>query len=113
MPILPLLGETDPITYTPAAAAGDEFDNADGVTELEIWNRAGISLRVEFVEQRNCSFGEKGVHVGRIETIPPGSKLRVRHFHIWRYNNKSKRVEIIYPDGATGLELAALFRPCL
>ena len=113
MALLPLLGETDPITYTPATAIGDEFDNAAGVTELEIWNRAGIPLRVEFVEQRNCSFGEKGVHAGRIVTIPAGSKLRVRHFQIWRYNDKASRVHTLYPDGETGIELAALFRPCL
>jgi len=113
MALLPLLGETDPITYTPANAAGDEFDNANRATELEIWNRAGISLRVEFIEQRNCTFGEKGVHSARIITMTPGTKTRVRHFEIWRYNNRSNRVEMIYPDGATGLELAALDRPCL
>lgn len=113
MAILPKLGETDPITYTAADAAGDAFDNANGFAELEIYNRSGLSLRVEFTEQRNCTFGEKGVHARRIEMVPPGAKTRVRHFQIWRYNNTSNQVEMIYPDGVAGLELAALDRPSL
>ncbi len=112
MPTLPLLSETDPITYTVADVDGDEFDNLAGVSEIEIFNRSGLALRVEFVEQRNCSFGEKGVHLNRIETVPAGSKNRLRHFHIWRYNNSANRVEMTYPDGVVGLELAALDRPC-
>ncbi len=113
MAVLPLLVENDPVIYSTAAPAGDEFDNSGGVTELEIWNRAGKTLRVEFVEQRDCTFGEKGVHADRIATLAPGVKTRVRHFQIWRYNNAARRVEMIYPDGATGLALAALYRPAL
>ena len=113
MGLLPLLVENDPVTYTAASAGGDEFDNVAGVTELEIWNRAGKTLRVEFVEQRNCTFGEKGVHAARIATLAPGVKTRVRHFQIWRYNNAANRVEMIYPDGEQGLALAALDRPAI
>jgi hypothetical protein len=111
--LLPLLGETDPLTYTPASAGGDEFDNADGFTELEIWNRAGKTLRVIFTEQRNCTYGETGVHVDQIVTMSPGVKTRVRLFQIWRYNNSAGRIELTYPDGELGLALAALYRPAL
>ena len=113
MAILPIIGETDPITFTPATAGGDEFDNAKGVTGLKISNTSGGPLRVEFVEQRNCSFGEKGVHITRIVTVAAGAKRRIPRFQIWRYNNSFNRVEMIYPDGVAGLELAALDRPCL
>ena len=113
MAVLPLLGETDAVVYTSASAGGDEFDNAAGVTELEIWNRAGKTLRVVFTEQRNCTYGETGVHVDQIVTMAPGVKTRVRLFQIWRYNNSASRVELTYPDGELGLELASLFRPAL
>ena len=113
MAILPLLGETDQVTYTPASAGGDEFDNAAGFTELEIWSRAGKTLRVQFVEQRDCTYGEKGSHAASLVTMAPGSKTRLRLFSIWRYNNGSHRVEMTYPDGELGLELAALYRPAL
>lgn len=113
MAILTRLGETDAIVYTEVSAAGDEFDNADGYSEVEIYNRSGQTRRVIFVEQHDCTFGEKGSHAAQIATVPPGAKLRVRHFTIWRYNNASKRVEMTYPDGTAGLEVAALYRPAL
>ena len=113
MAILVRLGETDPIVYTSASAGGDEFDNANGFSELEIYNRSGSTRRVQFVEQRDCTFGEKGSHAAQIVTVPPGAKLRVRHFQIWRYNNAAQRVEMIYLDGVAGLQLAALDRPAL
>jgi len=46
--ILTRLGETDPIVYTPASAGGDEFDNANGYSEVEIYNRAGLTRREGF-----------------------------------------------------------------
>lgn len=113
MAILPLIGETDVITFTPATASGDEFDNAKGVSGLQIWNQSGGALRVEFIEQRDCNFGEKGVHVTRIVTVAAGAKTRIPRFQIWRYNNSSDRVQMIYPDGVASLSLAALDRPCL
>ncbi len=113
MAILPIIGETDEITFTVASAGGDEFDNAAGVSSLQIKNTSGGPLRVEFVEQRNCSFGEKGIHVTRIVTVAGGTTMRIPRFQIWRYNNANKRVEMIYPDGEASLELAALDRPCL
>ena len=111
MSTLPLLGETDPIVYTKASADGDEFDNRSGFTEIEIWNRSGSVRTVEFVEQRNCSFGEQNVHATRLLSIDPGVKIRSRRFSAWRYNNKSNHVEMIYPDSEAGIELAALYRP--
>ena len=113
MAILPLIGETEEITFTPASAAGDEFDNAAGTSGLVIWNQSAGSLRVEFVEQRNCSYGEKGVHITRVVTVLAGVQHRIPRFTSWRYNNANKRVEMIYPDGETDIELAALDRPCL
>lgn len=113
MAILPIIGENDVITFTAASAGGDQFDNAKGVTGLVIWNTGAGPLRVEFVEQRNCNFGEKGVHVTRIVTVAAGVKFRIPRFQRWRYNNQSDRVEMIYPDGETDLMLAALDRPCL
>jgi len=113
MAILPIIGETDPITFTSATASGDEFDNAKGITGLQISNTSGVDLRVEFVEQRDCSFGEKDIHVNRIVTVVAASKVRIPRFQIWRYNNAFNRVEMIYPDGVAGLELTALDRPCL
>ncbi len=111
MALLPLLGETDPLTYTPAEAGGDEFDNVEGFTELEIWNRAGRTREVLFVEQRNCMFGEKGSHASALVSLAPGVRTRVRKFSLWRYNNALARVEVTYPSGETGIELAALYRP--
>ncbi len=111
MAILPLLGQRDQVTYTPASDGGDEFDNADGFTEIDIWNRAGRTREVRFVEQRNCLFGEKGSHASSLVSVPPGGSHRVRLFSIYRYNNASDRVEVIYPLGQSGLELAALYRP--
>ena len=113
MAILPIIGETDPITFTAASAGGDEFDNAEGASGLQIKNTSGGDLRVEFVEQRNCNFAEKGIHVTRIVTVAAGTTLRIPRFQSWRYNNANKRVEMIYPDGEAGLELAALDRPCV
>ncbi len=113
MAILPIIAETAEITFTVASAGGDEFDNAEGVSGLQIKNTLGAPLRVEFVEQRLCSYGEKGIHVTRIVTVAAGATMRIPRFQSWRYNNANKRVEMIYPDGETGLELAALDRPCL
>lgn len=111
MAILSLHGETDPLAYSAASAGGDEFDNREGFTELDIYNQAGIALRVEFTEQRDCTFGEKGAHAAQIETVAPGASTRVRKFQIWRYNNANHRVEMTYPDGVAGLVVAALYRP--
>ncbi len=111
MGVLPLLGETDPLVFTPATAGGDEFDNAEGATELAIWNRAGRTREVQLVEQRDCLFGEKGSHESALVSLAPGAMTRVRKFAIYRYNNASARVEITYPSGESGLELAALYRP--
>lgn len=113
MAILTRLDETETIVYSVASAGGDEFDNANGYSEVELYNRAGISRRVQFVEQRDCTFGEKGSHAAQVVTLPPGAKHRSRHFHIWRYNNAANRVEMIYPDGVAGLMVAALNRPAL
>ena len=113
MAILTRLSETDPISYTAASAGGDEFDNANGYAEVELYNRAGIERRVQFVEQRDCTFGEKGSHAAQVVTLAPGDKHRLRHFHIWRYNNSAGRVEMVYPDGVAGLMVAALNRPAL
>ncbi len=113
MAILILIGETEAITFTPASAGGDEFDNAAGTSGLQIKNTTGGDLRVEFVEQRDCSYGEQDVHTSRIVTVLAGTTLRVPRFQMWRYNNAAKRVEMIYPDGEAGLELAALDRPCV
>jgi hypothetical protein len=110
---LTVLSETDPIAYTAASADGDEFDNADGYSEVELYNRAGIERRVQFVEQRNCTFGEKGSHAAQTVTLSPGDKRRMRHFQIWRYNNADNRVEMTYPDGVAGLMVAPLNRPAL
>jgi len=74
--ILTRLGETDPIVYTPASAGGDEFDNANGYSEVEIYNRAGLTRRVVFAEQRNCTFGEKGSH-GRVRTRRRSQRSRL------------------------------------
>lgn len=111
MAILVLIADTAPIVFTPASAGGDEFDNASGFSGLQVKNTTGGDLRVEFVEQRDCSFGEQDIHVTRIVTIDAGTTLRIPRFNSWRYNNANKRVEMIYPDGETGLELAALDRP--
>lgn len=113
MAILPLIGETEEITFTPASAGGDEFDNADGTSGLQIKNTTGGDLRVEFVEQRNCSYGEQDVHDSRIVMVLAGKTLRIPRFDMWRYNSAAKRVEMIYPDGEAGLEMAALDRPCV
>ena len=113
MAILTRLSETDPIAYTAASVDGDEFDNANGYSEVEFYNRAGITRRVQFVEQRDCTFGEKGSHAAQVVTLAPGDKHRSRHFTIWRYNNAAHRVEMIYPDGVAGLMVAALDRPAL
>lgn len=113
MSTLTRLGETDQIAYTACSAGGDEFDNADGWSEVEIYNRAGIARRVVFVEQRDCTFGEKGSHAAQVVTVPAGAKHRARHFVIWRYNNSQNRVEMTYPDGVAGLMVAALDRPPL
>lgn len=107
------LGETDQIVYTACSVDGDEFDNADGWSEVEIYNRAGIERRVVFIEQRDCTFGEKGSHAAQVVTVAPGAKHRARHFVIWRYNNAQNRVEMTYPDGVVGLMVAALARPAL
>lgn len=113
MAILTLIGETDEITFTAAAVAGDEFDNAAGTSGLQIKNSSGGDLRVEFVEQRDCSYGEQDVHTSRIVTVLAGTTMRIPRFSMWRYNNVSKRVEIVYLDGVTDLEVAALDRPCV
>lgn len=113
MAILQLFADGENYSYTRASASGDEFDNADGTSEIEIWNRAGISRRVVFTEQHDCTFGEKGAHIAQTVTLQPGFRNRVRHFKIWRYNNANQRVEMTYPDGALGLELAALDKPAL
>jgi hypothetical protein len=111
--ILSLIAETDPITFTDAAAGGDEFDNAAGTSGLQIFNNSGGELRVAFVEQRKCNFDGQDVHAGRIVTVAAGATMRIPRFQMWRYNNSNKRVEMIYPDGEAGLKLAALDRPCL
>jgi len=111
--ILTLIGETEAITFTPASAGGDEFDNADGTSGLQIQAAAAGDLRVEFVEQRSCSYGEQAVHTSRIVTVLAGTTMRIPRFQMWRYNNAAKRVEMIYPDGEVGLSLAALDRPCV
>lgn len=113
MAILPIIGETDPIIFTNASAGGDEFDNAKGVTGLQIFNSSGGPLRVQFKEQRDCSFGDKENHLTRIVTVAAGAKIRIPRFQIWRYNNSFDRVEMTYPDGVTDLQVAALDRPCL
>ena len=113
MAIIALIAETDPITFTAAAAAGDEFDNAAGTSGLQIFNNSAGALRVQFVEQRACNFGGLEVHASRIVTVAAGATMRIPRFQIWRYNNASNRVEMIYPDGVTGLGVAALDRPCV
>ena len=113
MAILTLIGETEEVTFTPASAGGDEFDNAAGTSGLQIKNSSLAPLRVEFVEQRDCSYGEQDVHTSRIVTVAAGTTLRIPRFNMWRYNNASKRVEMVYPDGESGIELAALDRPCV
>lgn len=113
MAILARLSETDQIVYTACSVDGDEFDNADGWSEVEIYNRAGLARRVVFVEQRDCTFGEKGSHAAQVVVLASGAKHRERHFVIWRYNNPQNRVEMTYPDGVAGLMVAALYRPAL
>lgn len=110
MAILPLLSESDPIVWENADAGGDEFDNTEGHSKLQVWNQTAGDLRLTFVEKRPCSFGEIG-HDSSTLTISAGVTSPVGKFQVYRYNSTFHRVEVTYPDGVVGLKVCATYRP--
>jgi len=108
--ILDLLGPNDPVVQVAADVLGDEFDNKDGDSKLQVYNQSGVPLRVTFVEQRACSY-DQVQHDTSTVTIAAGDNVPVGKFNPHRYNNTFRRVEAIYPDGVAGLWVAAVSRP--
>ena len=111
MAILVLLGESDPVVLVLATVTGDEMPNDDGNSKLEVYNQSAGALRVTAVEQRECGYGEKNVHVASTVSIAAGDRVPVGKFNPYRYNNTFRRVEFTYPDGVAGLWVAATHRP--
>lgn len=110
MAILELLGPNDPVVQVAADVDGDEFDNKDGDSKLLVYNQSGVPLRVQFIDQRPCSY-DLLEHADSTVTIAAGDNIPVGKFNPHRYNNSFRRVEAEYPDGVAGLWVAAASRP--
>jgi len=90
--------------YQPASAGGDTFEN-DGQTYLElIGPLTEWSISVE--TQRDCQYGN---HPNAVKTSPAGENyLRTNRYSPFRFNDKSGRAHVTYPDGAVGIQIRAI-----
>lgn len=80
------------LTYTAAAAGGDEFLNS-GKEFLHVRNGSAAAITVTANSIAKC---DQGFDHDKTETVPAGEDRMIGPFATARYNNANGRVEVTY-----------------